>query len=86
MLDKDFTCDLCGKQINKDDIFHFIYPDNALACETCAEQICFCCDDCGHYWHTEYLSTFDDGDWLCPDCLGLSKEELENFMRGIKKN
>ena len=79
----EFTCDFCGKKLKTDGGFHFIYPDHALACETCAENTCFCCDDCGHYWRPQYRTIFDDSDWLCPDCLGLTRKELEAWMGNL---
>jgi hypothetical protein len=62
------TCDICGERVHRN-FTSRIYDDDVI-CDDCKDNgDWYCCDDCGHYVHSDYVHFFNNEDSVyCPNC------------------
>ncbi len=68
------TCDCCGARIFVDDSIG-VGDEGEIVCESCYDNYCFVCDDCGCVYYNEekvYIPGTDyypeEGIWVCKQC------------------
>lgn len=67
------SCDCCGARIYVDDGI-CVGDDGDIVCDSCYQQHCFVCDNCGNVYYNEQKvfipdkKSEEDGQWYCRGC------------------